>query len=604
MSAAQALGYSAGANDLRFEAQRSGASAIFVGFNPNGTVDITSGAGFQNQTLTFGAGIYGETNLFFNDGTRSVIGSAGDDLLMGAITQDSLWAGPGQDTLNGSAAPDRLYGGAGADLFVVGMGETLPNQFDSVGDWEAIDRIAFGSPAASAGNYVELEGFATLEAATAAANSRIASGQADYVAAQVNTSLGSTVFVFADTQGRDAISGRIGLQGANLGQIDHSNIVATPRLGFPSLAPLPGTAVSSAAPLPVIYVGAEPLSGFALIHGNMDTAHVGDSRTGVVTSRDDQGLKFANGQTSFLTLIGKGLTYREDSAFIYDIPTGTIHTAQFLANGFSANLSGPAVAGPTLFQWLVNDSTQQMFATYLVGADSMSGDTGSNDLMRGFTGSDTMLGLGGNDTLWGGAGNDVLYAAAPAGRLSPSLTVTGSTYLRGEEGDDWIGGGSGFDDINGNMGADTAGGGDGEDWVVGGRDNDLLFGDAAYDLVYGNLGADTCDGGAGNDIVRGGQDDDVVLGGDGDDYVSGDKGSDTMTGGAGADIFHSFGDAGLDRVLDFSLAQGDRVQLDPGTQYTVSQSGADTVINMTGGGQMILVGVQMSSLTPGWIFGA
>jgi hypothetical protein len=36
----------------------------------------------------------------------------------------------------------------------------------------------------------------------------------------------------------------------------------------------------------------------------------------------------------------------------------------------------------------------------------------------------------------------------------------------------------------------------------------------------------------------------------------------------------------------------------------VSQVGADTVINMTGGGQMILVGVSMSSLTPGWIFGA
>ena len=75
-------------------------------------------------------------------------------------------------------------------------------------------------------------------------------------------------------------------------------------------------------------------------------------------------------------------------------------------------------------------------------------------------------------------------------------------------------------------------------------------------------------------------------------------------GGAGADRFHTFGEAGVDRVLDFSLAQGDRVQLDPGTQYTVSQVGADTVISMTGGGQMVLVGVQASALTDGWIFGA
>jgi hypothetical protein len=35
----------------------------------------------------------------------------------------------------------------------------------------------------------------------------------------------------------------------------------------------------------------------------------------------------------------------------------------------------------------------------------------------------------------------------------------------------------------------------------------------------------------------------------------------------------------------------------------VSQVGADTVIDMGAGNQMMLVGVQMSSLTPGWIFG-
>jgi hypothetical protein len=42
--------------------------------------------------------------------------------------------------------------------------------------------------------------------------------------------------------------------------------------------------------------------------------------------------------------------------------------------------------------------------------------------------------------------------------------------------------------------------------------------------------------------------------------------------------------------------------LEPRTTCTLSQVGADTVIDMGGGNQMILVGVQMSTLTPGWIF--
>ncbi|MBS0335153.1 MAG: calcium-binding protein, partial [Proteobacteria bacterium] len=67
---------------------------------------------------------------------------------------------------------------------------------------------------------------------------------------------------------------------------------------------------------------------------------------------------------------------------------------------------------------------------------------------------------------------------------------------------------------------------------------------------------------------------------------------------------HTSQDAGIDRVLDFHQSEGDRVQLDPGTHYTVSQVGADTVIDMGGGNQMILVGVQVSTLKDGWIFGA
>jgi serralysin len=211
---------------------------------------------------------------------------------------------------------------------------------------------------------------------------------------------------------------------------------------------------------------------------------------------------------------------------------------------------------------------------------------------------ENFTGGSGGDTV---SGNDAANAILGDGGDDSIDGANGDDYLRGGDGSDRIVGGAGFDDINGNTGDDTASGGLGGDWVVGGQNNDSLAGDDGDDIVYGNLGNDTCAGGTGADLIRGGQGDDCLAGGDGNDWLSGDRGDDTVTGGAGADVFHSFSGAGIDRVLDFHLSEGDRVQLDPGTSYTVSQSGADTVIDMSSGDQLILVGVSMNSLTGAWI---
>ncbi len=217
------------------------------------------------------------------------------------------------------------------------------------------------------------------------------------------------------------------------------------------------------------------------------------------------------------------------------------------------------------------------------GGDTV-GPTSGDDVLTGGPGSDTIDGLAGNDTI-----------------TDPG----GSNYLRGGLGDDSILGGSGFDDINGNAGADTVDGGSGgNDWLVGGQGDDLIRAHAGQNILYGNLGNDTLIAGAGGDLLRGGQGDDSIAGGAGNDWISGDRGNDTLSGGAGADTFHTSSGAGIDRVMDFHQSEGDRVQLDPGTAYSVHQVGADTVIDMGGGDQTILVGVQSSTLTPGWIFGA
>ena len=71
-------------------------------------------------------------------------------------------------------------------------------------------------------------------------------------------------------------------------------------------------------------------------------------------------------------------------------------------------------------------------------------------------------------------------------------------------------------------------------------------------------------------------------------------------GGGGADVFVATG-GGLDRVLDFNFAQGDRVGLLNKVTYSAAQVDADTVVTLDGGAQMVLVGVQLSGLSDGWI---
>jgi Ca2+-binding RTX toxin-like protein len=204
-----------------------------------------------------------------------------------------------------------------------------------------------------------------------------------------------------------------------------------------------------------------------------------------------------------------------------------------------------------------------------------------NDVIYGGVGADTLMGLSGGDVLRGAAGQDL---------------------IRGGDGADSILGGEAFDDLHGNWGEDTVRGGLGGDWVVGGQGNDMLYGEDDHDVVYGNLGNDTQEGGVGNDWVRGGQGSDSISGGAGDDYMAGDRGADTISGGAGADLFHTFSGAGLDRVLDFNAGEGDRVNVLAGSSYTLRQEGADTIVDMGGGDQMVLVGVTLSTLPAVWIF--
>jgi Ca2+-binding RTX toxin-like protein len=316
-----------------------------------------------------------------------------------------------------------------------------------------------------------------------------------------------------------------------------------------------------------------------------------------------QGTVVAETSTIFSVDVGGEITNFIGSGFAYNSlgnPVGGVVTRLqdvFLGQPVY-DVTGFSIPATSFFTWALTSDTAAAKQAVFGGADTITGSAGG-DVLRSLSGNDSIAGGGGGDTLDGGSGADTVMGGQGDDML---VDASGSNYLRGDDGNDTITGGTDFDDINGNVGNDLLHGGAGDDWVVGGKDNDTQFGDAGGDVVWGNLGNDTLDGGDGADQVRGGQGDDVVNGGAGNDYVSGDRGNDTITGGAGADLFHGSQDAGIDRVLDFHLSEGDRVMLDPGTTYTLSQAGADTVLDMGSGNQMILVGVSMSSLTPTSIF--
>jgi serralysin len=306
------------------------------------------------------------------------------------------------------------------------------------------------------------------------------------------------------------------------------------------------------------------------------------------------------------TFTGFGFTYDATG-----VPTGGTVTGltETLNGQLLYQVTGMSIPVASWLTWAINGDTVGALMGVFGGADTFVGGPG-NDTLASFAGDDSMSGGSGDDFLNGGpavnglgAGNNSISGGAGADTIG---SFDGTNYLRGDDGNDSIQGGSGFDDINGNKGDDTIDGGaaGGSDWLVGGQGNDLITAHVSGNILYGNLGNDTLNGGADAEILRGGQGDDSISGGGGADFISGDRGADTMSGGPGADIFHTFSGAGVDRVLDFHLAEGDRVMLDPGTLWTVSQVGADTVIDMGGGDQMILVGVQLSTLMTGWIFGA
>jgi Ca2+-binding RTX toxin-like protein len=202
--------------------------------------------------------------------------------------------------------------------------------------------------------------------------------------------------------------------------------------------------------------------------------------------------------------------------------------------------------------------------------------TANNDTLNGTSGADVIYGLAGNDVIDGKKGGDTMIG----GTGNDSYFVDNSKDKVVEEVNE------GIDEVHAfiswtlaanveNMFLRSAA-------VINGTGNELdnaITGNSAANVLTGGAGADRLDGRGGNDRIIGGTGADFLLGGDGNDTF----------------VFRT-GD-GRDTIADFNQAGDDRIEVQGYTAYTLQQVGADTLVVFSATDDILLKGVQSSSLT-------
>jgi Ca2+-binding RTX toxin-like protein len=193
--------------------------------------------------------------------------------------------------------------------------------------------------------------------------------------------------------------------------------------------------------------------------------------------------------------------------------------------------------------------------------NKITGNSGANHLF-GLGGNDVLNGLAGGDHMHGGTGNDTYYVDN-AGDIvdetggdgvdrvysSVSFSLAPSVHVLGDVENLTL---TGSANING----------------IGNSLNNVIAGNAGNNSMNGGNGDDTLSGAAGNDVLLGGNNNDKLNGGAGLDKLTGGAGADSLTGGLDADAFiyqatnqSTVVATGRDTIMDFSQAQGDKIDL-------------------------------------------
>ena len=205
------------------------------------------------------------------------------------------------------------------------------------------------------------------------------------------------------------------------------------------------------------------------------------------------------------------------------------------------------------------------------------------------------------------------HFAQGTGTTEAVFTEIDFSHTEGEGLDGWLGGdisdgtvdkGEGLDGDISDGTVDNDGGDDGGETLT--TPGSTTSGTSGDDTLIGSSAGETLKGQAGDDVIKGAGGDDVLWGNDGDDVISGGTGADWLKGGNGADTYVLTDTADTDTIADFSIADGDKIDLtgvlegvDGFVQadaiadgfLVVEQSGDDTNLYVNIDGQPSLVAV-------------
>ncbi len=486
-----------------------------------------------------------------NDGNDTVYGYGGEDVLDGGAGADNLEGGNSNDTLKGGLDPDILYGGFGNDILQgnehndtlyggYGDDSMQGNEHD---DWLYGDDGNDTLDGGSGNDYLSgYRGADIYVFGVGSGRDTVYNYDEDAVGTNADTILLGAGIVNTDVRltrdGDDLLIRPNGtddsLRLQKYFNNDGASNYVVENLKFADNAVWDVATVKSKVLAPT--VGNDTLYGYA----TNDTINGGDGDDALHGWAGNDMLEGGKGNDYLYGGLGAdtyvfGLGAGRDTVYNYDEDAvGTNADTILLGAGITTNgvtltrqlqdllisLTGSEDA-LRVQNYFNNDGASNYVVENLKFADNTVWDvaTVKSKVLAPTMGNDTLYGYATNDTINGGDGSDTLYGYA---------------------GDDVLSGGSGADNVQGGDGKDTIKGGAGNDTLYGGNENDSLQGDEHDDSLEGGAGADTLDGGVGNDRLIGGAGADLYLfgigsGGDliweGSENISSDQ--DTVQFGEG-----------------------------------------------------------------------